>query len=118
MNLPPLSMRYLSASIVFILIYIYILLNLYISEFIIVVLFLLINIHSFLEELKWRMRKRMRKYVRKMSWSKYTINVPTRFILLIHSFVVGVLSSIFGLFKPFLPKIDSMQTMQVDIKYH
>ena len=31
---------------------------------------------------------------------------------------LGVLSSIFGLFEPFLPKIDSMQTMQIDIKYH
>ena len=32
--------------------------------------------------------------------------------------ILGALSSVFGVLKPFLPKIDSMQTMQVDIKYH
>ena len=32
--------------------------------------------------------------------------------------ILSALSSIFGLFEPFLPTIDSMQTMQIDIKYH
>ena len=32
--------------------------------------------------------------------------------------ILSALRSIFWLFEPFLPKIDSMQTMKVDINYH